>query len=73
MHAIGVLVPGLLILYGKTLALMLGSRSLKNQVVNMDTIQRNASNAHGKHPLYTQLPGNPVVSGGGLAVLVDKK
>ena len=71
MHAIGVLVPGLMIWYGKTLPLLPGS--LKNHVVNIDIIQRNTSNAHGKHPLYTQLPGNPVVSGGGLAVLVEKK
>ena len=71
MHLIGVLAPGSLIWYGKTLAPLPGS--LDGQVVNIDIIQRNASNAHGKHPLYTQLPGNPVVNGGGVGVFVDKK
>jgi len=40
--------------------------SLDGQVVNIDIIQGNTSNAHGKHPSYCQLLGNPVVSGGGV-------
>jgi len=55
--------------YAKTLPPLPGS--LDGQEVNIDIIQGNTSNAHGKHPLYCQLLGNPVVSGGG--VLEAKK
>jgi hypothetical protein len=39
----------------------------------IDIIKRNTSNAHGKHPSYTQLPGKPVVNGGGVVGVFDEK